>query len=188
MKGKAIGSPLLMPQSKPRAGVGTRRRAPTGSGEAARVADLMSRSPISVGHRTTVKAAWTLMRARGIRHLLVLDDDRRLAGILSDHDLQQVVLDRVLGEPSADTRRAFEQLWVDEVMSWGPMVVQPDAGIRQAAQIMRERKIAALPVAARGRVVGMLTATDVIEALLTAGEAKRSRRAGRERKARTGRR
>jgi CBS domain-containing protein len=143
----------------------------------------MRRSLFSVGHRATLGAAWALMRAHEIRHLPVFDDERRLIGLVSDHDLQQVVLDRVLGEPPGEAKRALDRLWVDEVMTWGVVTVGTDTEIRQAALIMRQRSIGALPVAERGRVVGILTATDVIQALLApAGKRKggtRTRRAGR---------
>jgi CBS domain-containing protein len=51
-------------------------------------------------------------------------------------------------------------------MTWGVVTVAPDAEIRQAAHIMREQRIGALPVVRAGRVVGMLTATDLVRAVI----------------------
>ena len=130
-----------------------------------RVADLMTRSLVTVGHDATVAEAWSIMRTRQVRHLPVLDTDRRLIGILTDHDLRQVVLDRCVQEEPSQLARSLARLRVNEVMTWAVITVRPDAEIRHAARIMHERKLGALPVADGGRVVGMLTATDVIRAV-----------------------
>ncbi|MBI3456940.1 MAG: CBS domain-containing protein [Candidatus Rokubacteria bacterium] len=51
-------------------------------------------------------------------------------------------------------------------MTWGVITVGPESEIRQAARIMHERKIGALPVVEHGRVVGILTETDVVKAFV----------------------
>ncbi len=142
----------------------------------ARVASLMTRSLITLGHRTPVGAAWQLMRSRKVHHLPVVDDDRRLVGIITDHDLQQAILDLCVRHPE-DVRQALGSLQVDEIMTWGVIAVGPDTGISQAARIMRERKVGALPVTDEGRIVGMLTATDVVESLLEARGRSRAHQA-----------
>ena len=172
-----------MARPKRRSQAGSRRPPPAGLANGGRVRDLMARPLFTVCHRATLGAAWAVMRAREIRHLPVLDDERRLIGLVSDHDLQQIVLERVLEAPPGEAKRALGRLWVDEVMTWGVVTVGPDTEIRKAAQIMCERRIGALPIAEGGRVVGILTATDVIQALLApagrGGCGTRRRRAGR---------
>ena len=130
-----------------------------------RVEDLMSRSVVTIGHDATVAQAWNLMRTRQVRHLPVLDADRWLIGILTDRDLRQVILERSVQEEPAELARALARLRVNEVMTWGVITVRPETDIRQAARIMHERNLGALPVADGGRVVGMLTASDVIQAV-----------------------
>jgi acetoin utilization protein AcuB len=53
-------------------------------------------------------------------------------------------------------------LAVREVMTWGVVTVGPDTDIRQAARIMHEQRIGALPVVENGTVVGILSETDVV--------------------------
>ena len=108
-----------MPRPKRRAQATSQRPPPAGRADGGRVCDLMARPLFTVGHRATLGTAWALMRAREIGHLPVLDDERRLIGLVSDHDLQQAVLDRVLGEPPGAAKPALDRLWVDEVMTWG---------------------------------------------------------------------
>jgi acetoin utilization protein AcuB len=132
------------------------------------VAELMKRSLVTIGHRTPLEEAWRLMRTRGIRHLPVLDDERRLVGIVSDHDLHQAILERCLDEEPEGARAALRRLMVNEIMTWGVVAVSPETDLREAGRIMRDRRVGALAVAGEGRVVGMLTATDVLDRLLGA--------------------
>ena len=127
----------------------------------------MVRSLVTVAHVATLATAWRLMRTRQVRHLPVLDADRRLVGIVTDHDLRQVMLDPSLQEEPGKLASILERLRVNEVMTWAVITVQPETELREAARIMYERKLGALPVAEGGRAVGMLTATDVIQALVS---------------------
>jgi len=127
----------------------------------------MVRSLVTVAHDATLAAAWRLMRTRQVRHLPVLDAGRRLAGIVTDHDLRQVILDPALQEEPGKLASALDRLRVDEIMTWGVITVEPETELGAAARIMHERKLGALVVTAGGRAVGMLTATDVIQALVS---------------------
>jgi acetoin utilization protein AcuB len=135
-----------------------------------RVADLMTGPLVTVGHDATVAEAWNIMRTRQVRHLPVLDADRRLIGMLTDHDLRLVVLERCLREEPARLAQTLAGLRVNEIMTWAVITVDPGSDVRDAARIMHDRKLGALPVADAGRVVGMLTATDVIRAVVGAHE------------------
>lgn len=132
-----------------------------------RVADLMTGPLVTLGHDASVAQAWGIMQTHRVRHLPVLDADRRLIGMLTDHDVRLVILARCLEEEPGALARALARLRVDEVMTWAVVTVAPDADVRDAARLMHERGLGALPVADGGRVVGMLTATDVIRALVT---------------------
>jgi CBS domain-containing protein len=51
---------------------------------------------------------------------------------------------------------------IKRVMSTPPIVIDPDALVEDAALVMAERKIGCLPVVEGGRLIGMLTETDVL--------------------------
>jgi acetoin utilization protein AcuB len=127
------------------------------------VKDLMTPSLVTIGHDATIADAWRLMRAQQVRHLPVLDADRRLIGMLTDHDLRQVILERYAREEPHQLGPSLARLRIDEVMTWAVVTVRPDADIREAARLMCEKKLGALAVADGARVVGMLTATDVVQ-------------------------
>jgi len=130
--------------------------------EAIRVRERMTRAPMTILWDATVGVAWKLMRTRKLRHLPVLDKSGRLVGIVTDRDLRQVILDPAIQEELGQTPNAVNILAVREVMTWGVVTVGPDTDIRQAARIMHEQRIGALPVVENGTVVGILSETDVV--------------------------
>ena len=129
-----------------------------------RVKDLMTRPAATIGMDATIGVAWKLMKDRKIRHLPVLDQDGHLTGILTDRDLRQVIFEPSIQEQLGNLGRAFNILTVKEVMTWGVITVRPESDIRLAARLMHEQKIGGLVVVEDGKVVGILTETDLLKA------------------------
>ena len=123
------------------------------------------RSPVAtIRPEAAVRDAADLMRARKIRHLPVVDASGRLVGIITDRDLRQVVFAPAVQER---LRLGIEAVWdiaVREVMTWAVITIGPAADVREAARLMHEQKIGALPVTEDGRLVGILTESDVLAA------------------------
>jgi acetoin utilization protein AcuB len=114
-----------------------------------RMRDIMKKSVESVSPRETAEAAWTRMRVRRIRHLVVLEAGR-VVGVLSDRD--------VAG--SGILRKAER---VGDVMSAPVVAGYPEMTLRQAANQLRGRSIGCLPVMEEDRLVGIVTTTDLLE-------------------------
>ena len=128
------------------------------------VADYMTRSPATIHSDALVRGVVDMMRKRKIRHLPVVDREGHLVGIVTDRNLRQVIFDPAIQDRLGDLAGALNTLTVRDVMTWGVITVRPEAQIREAARVMRERKVGALPVVDGERVVGMLTETDVLRA------------------------
>lgn len=118
-----------------------------------RILEVMSSGVVTVGPSETARAAWTRMRRRGIRHLVVMDD-RQLIGVLSERDL---------GGPAG--ARIRKNHVVRELMTPRVDSIDPEAMLDDAAALMRARLIGSLPVMDGDDLVGIITATDVFEAL-----------------------
>lgn len=113
----------------------------------------MSTRVITIGPDETADAAWVQMRRQRIRHLVVTDGSR-MVGVLSERDLG--------GRNGGASRRGRS---VRELMTAAPASATPATTLRQAANLMRGRLIGSLPVMEGGRVVGIVTATDVLDEL-----------------------
>jgi CBS domain-containing protein len=124
----------------------------------------MTSPAITIEASALVARAAAAMKREQVRHLPVLGPDGTLVGIVTDRDLRQVVFDPSIQELLGGAVDALKDLTVRDVMTWTVVTARPDMSIREAASVMHERTIGALPVVERGRVVGMLTERDVLRA------------------------
>ena len=125
------------------------------------VKDSMTREVAVLSPETTAAEALALCRERRIRHLPVLEVGR-IVGIVSDRDLRSAA--PALGDPGR--AEALAKLRVSEVMAREVVSIRPDDPIEEAANAMRERKIGCLPVLEDDALVGIITSSDVMEALV----------------------
>ena len=117
-----------------------------------KVEDVMVEGVVSVSEKATVKEAAGLMNQHEIGCLVVVKDGKPV-GIVTETDMVKRV---ILG--SVDP----EDIKVDEIMSRPLVVGNPQMDVDEASKLMRRRKIKKLPVVARGRLVGLVTTTDLV--------------------------
>ena len=129
-----------------------------------RVRDLMTAKLVTVDPETPMLEARQRMLREQIRHLVVLDD-ARVVGIVTDRDVR-------LNLPSPATSLSVWEInyllpgvTVGGVMTTSVIVVDPDRPIAEAARIMMDHKIGALPVVEEGRLVGIITESDFVRAM-----------------------
>jgi acetoin utilization protein AcuB len=132
--------------------------------ESMRVGEHMSRGVVTVRPDVPVHTAAETMRARRIRHLPVVGRDRTLVGIVTDRDLRQVLFAPSVQARLGTVTGTLQALTVDDIMTRGVLTVRPGTEMREAARLMHERKIGALPVVEADRLVGILTEDDVLRA------------------------
>jgi acetoin utilization protein AcuB len=97
----------------------------------------------------------------------VLDGDR-LVGILSDRDLKRAMASPATSLEVRELNYLLDQLTVDEIMTRVVITIAPMFPVEEAARLMVHEKISALPVTEGGRLVGIVTETDVLELLIKA--------------------
>ena len=129
------------------------------------VSDFMTRQPCTIGPDDTLRQAAEQMQAFACRRLPVLEGDR-LVGIISDRDVRLA-----LNSPLVLRERWYDEALLNETcvhacMTTDVVKVSPDAPLAQAAVLMRDRKIGGLPVVDGGRLVGILSETDLLDALI----------------------
>jgi CBS domain-containing protein len=129
------------------------------------VRDWMTREPITVDIKTTLPEAHRLMKECRVRRLPVMEHGR-LVGIVTLGDVREA-------SPSdATTLSIFElnyllaKLTIGEIMTRDPITVTPDTTIRQAAKLMLEHKIGGLPVVEHGKLIGIITESDIFRVLV----------------------
>lgn len=125
------------------------------------VEDSMTHEVVTLGPDTTAEEALGLSRSKRIRHFPVVENGA-LVGVVSDRDLRSAT--PVLGDPGRAA--ALKEILVSGVMNREPITADPRDPIELAANVMRERRIGCLPVVEDGRLVGIITSSDVMEALV----------------------
>lgn len=126
-----------------------------------RVRDLMT-SPVHViGSDAPAWEAVALMRRHRIRRLPVVDSEE-LIGILTWTDMVRF-RPPALGNRWIGPNLAAAELPVQQLMTASPVTVRPDVPVEEAAALMRRRKVGALPVVDEGRVVGIVTESDLFD-------------------------
>src|SRR5919202_2083767 len=128
-----------------------------------RVADWMTPDPVTIAPGATAGEALALMRQRRIRHLPVVDGGR-LVGMLSDRDLRSALPSAVvLGELEDDPAASRS---VVEIMTADPLTIPPSQPVEEAARLLTERRVGAVPVVEGARLLGILSADDLLRAFV----------------------
>jgi CBS domain-containing membrane protein len=126
------------------------------------VGDLMTRVVRTVGPNEPLAAAKGAMDEGGFRHLVVVEDDGGIAGVLSHRDLFFGPLAWSIGQGRAAYEKLLQSSRVKDVMHGDVVTVDPTTPLPEAAALLRERRIGCLPVAEGDRLVGLLTEGDLV--------------------------
>ncbi|MDR7480921.1 MAG: CBS domain-containing protein [Armatimonadota bacterium] len=129
------------------------------------VRDCMTPDPTTVAPQTSLGDALRVMRRQRIRHLPVMERDR-LVGIVTWTDLMRASPSPASGLAAWEIPELLAQAPVRDVMTEHPVTVAPDLPVEDAARLLRERKIGSLPVVDGDRLVGIVTESDLFDALV----------------------
>ena len=134
----------------------------------------MSHPPITVEPSTLLLDAALMLRAGSIRHLLVVENGR-LVGLLTDRDIQRCAPSRLIPISEEGYNAVFEGTTVNRVMTRAPQTVSPDTPLLTAVSMMQQSRFGCLPVVENERVVGVLTRSDLVDVLqrLLSGDSAR---------------
>lgn len=131
------------------------------------VKQWMTTEPLAVQAKDSLMHARVLMKRHTIRHLPVLSGDR-IVGVLSDRDLRDYTPSHCSSLDVFELHYLIAKLTVDDAMTPRPVTVGPDETVTRAGELMLKKRIGCLPVEEGGRLVGILTESDLVRALVAA--------------------
>jgi CBS domain-containing membrane protein len=135
-----------------------------------RVRDLMTPNVVTVGPHDSIATAYELMLDNRFRHLVVLDAEGDLVGLLTHRDLLRYSLIERSELPLSMQRSILRRIRVEEVMTSEVETAEPGQWLQEAAQVMFENKYGCLPVVEGSRVVGILTEADFVRFFALTGQ------------------
>jgi len=130
------------------------------------VFEAMTKNPVTITDKASVSEARKLMQQEKIHRLPVLNKKNELTGIITEKDLLKHT------PSSATTLDVYEisnlllKLTVNEVMTTKPLFVEEDTPIEDAARIMSDNNIGGLTVLRNGKVVGIITESDIFKVFI----------------------
>ena len=128
------------------------------------VKDVMHSTVTTAPMGTPVQEAFETMRDGGFRHLPILDEFGKVAGILSDRDLRSVGAIYKDEATGTEDFLVTEDTTVDKIMASKPFSVSPDDSVSFAIDILREKRIGCLIVSKGGELLGILSYLDLLVA------------------------
>ncbi len=137
------------------------------------VRDVMTRDVVTARKDADVHEVSTLLSEKGVSGMPVVDDEHVVIGVITEadvlsmsgvkrgHSIREIVR-HLLGEPLPERVEGS----VGDFMSAPPIVVHPEADLKEAATILDKRKIKRLPVVDEtGRLCGIISRADIVKAM-----------------------
>jgi CBS domain-containing membrane protein len=130
------------------------------------ISHLMSRHVVTAHHGDSISKVRALVRQHGVHHVPVVNGDQ-LVGIITWSDILRVSF----GDAFQTDERAVDAtldhtLTLEQVMQKNPVTLSETGTVRQAAEILAGGSFHSLPIVSGGKLVGIVTTTDLIKYLL----------------------
>jgi len=129
------------------------------------VRDVMTRNLITVDPETSFTDALKIMRENKIRRLPVLENGK-LVGIVTEKDILYASPSKATTLDVWELHYLLSKLKIREIMTRDVVTIQEDTPVEEAAKIMVDNKIGALPVMKGDELIGIITETDIFKVFL----------------------
>ena len=125
------------------------------------VREIMMGSPVTLKPDETLDLANDVISLGRIRHIPIMEDGR-LVGLLSERDMMGAATTTIFGLKRKSKSALLKSVLIKDVMKKKVVTVKPDTPIKDAAHLMKEKKIGCVPVVNEGSLVGLVTTTDIL--------------------------
>ena len=130
------------------------------------ISHLMTRSVITVHHGDPISKVRALVREHSVHHFPVVQGDQ-LVGIITWSDILRVSFGDAFGTDERAVDATLDHtLTLEQVMKKDPVTLPETASVREAAEILATSDFHSLPIVNGGKLVGMVTTTDLLRYLL----------------------
>lgn len=131
------------------------------------ISEIMTKNLVTANVSDSLRHINTLLKENNISHLPIVSG-RTLVGIVSKSDMLRLSFADIYDDQTNVDETVFEMLRTEQVMVHNPLTVDVHDTIREVADIMSKVEFHALPVLEEGKIVGVISSTDLIKYLLLA--------------------
>lgn len=129
------------------------------------VKSRMTSNPYTISPDATIAEALEIMRKNNIRRLPVVKNGK-LVGIVTEREMQEVSPSKATTLSIFELNYLLSKTKVSTVMTRDVITISPDSLLEEAAILMRDNGVGALPVVLDGKVVGIITETNIFDAFI----------------------
>ena len=129
------------------------------------IQEIMTVNPVTVSPGEKLRTAIEKMSSARCRRMPVVAQGR-LVGLIADLDIREALNSPIILRERWQDEDLVDHVTVEACMTPNPITVTPETPVVQAAELMRDHKISSLPVLDGDRLVGIVTETDMLSALI----------------------
>lgn len=129
------------------------------------VSTWMTKSVVTIKPKDALRHARAQLEKYRINQLPVVVNDK-VVGIVTDRDVRDAYPSSLRLFHGKDIDEFGDSHTVEEVMTYNVITVTPQTALREAAQRLRRQRFGALPVVENGKLVGIITRSDLLDAML----------------------
>ncbi|MGB2991553.1 MAG: acetoin utilization AcuB family protein [Paenisporosarcina sp.] len=122
------------------------------------VEQMMNKNVFTLQPTHSIKDAINLLRENKIRHLPITNEEGLVVGVLSDRDIKDATPSNLIENQHQD----IYSTPIEEIMTKNPIIGHPLDFVEEVATIFYDQKIGCLPIVSSGKVVGIVTETDLL--------------------------
>ena len=126
----------------------------------------MTKNPVTCTPDMSIQDASDLMTREHVHRLPVLDKGGRLVGVISEKDILKAAPSPASTLSAYETNYLLSKLTVKKIMSRNPVTVTKDTTVEDAATMMVDQDLSCLPVLEDGKLVGIVSKSDLFKMLL----------------------
>ncbi len=130
------------------------------------VKSWMQENIFSIRPDSTIAEAENLMSLHKVRRLPVIDETGHLLGILSKEDIKNALPSIIDANFNETSRALAHQAKIESFMTKNPITADPMEPLEKVAATMRKNKIGGIPVVSQGKLVGIITESDIFQAFI----------------------
>jgi len=127
------------------------------------VSDIMSAPVHTITAERSLSALAELFDRHDVRHVVVVDEEEDVVGLVSDRDLLRNVLTDQADVPLSVRDAAMRGTLVETVMTVEVVTLEPNATARKAARVLLENKFGCVPITEGTRLVGIISQSDFLK-------------------------
>ncbi len=122
------------------------------------IEEIMNQDVVTLYPTQTLREAAATLREKKIRHIAVINEQRKVVGVITDRDIKQATPSNLL---ESDDYSVLDTP-IERIMTKNPITGHPLDFVEETATIFYDNRIGCLPIVSKGKLVGMITESDML--------------------------